>query len=232
MASDGLATSTGTRPNDPLAAYLSDLAVELPGPRRRRDAILTELRDGLEQATQDRIATGLPPDRAAAAAINQFGSPDAVADAFAGELTTAYARRTIASFIATGPLVGIWWLLLLHPSPWRTGLIALVAAIPVIPLIIAAIAAASGTLATTGRLMRWLPETGPRRALSATIIIAMLCVIIDLTMITVITVSGAPTRPLMIIACAASLTRIVCSITTVRHAGLMRMIQIDHEVQQ
>ena len=223
MASDRLATSTGTRPKDALAAYLSDLAVQLHGPRRRRDAILTELRDGLEQATEDRIATGLPPDRAAAAAISQFGSPHAVADAFAGELTTAYARRTIAWFIATGPLVGIWWLLLLHPSPWRTGLIALVAAIPVIPLIIAAIATAGGTLATTGRLMRWLPETGPRRALAATIAIAMLCMIIDLTMITMIMVSGTPTRPLMIIAFAASLIRIVCSITTVRHASLMRV---------
>jgi hypothetical protein len=232
MASDDLAASTGTGPKDALAAYLSDLAVQLPGPRRRRDAILTELRDGLEQATQDRIATGLPRDRAAAAAISQFGSPHAVADAFGGELTTAYARRTIAWFIATGPLVGIWWLLLLHPIPWRTGLIALVAAIPVIPLIIAAIATASGTLATTGRLMRWLPETGPRRALSATITIAMLCMIIDLTMITMIMVSGTPPRPLMIIASAASLTRIVCSITTVRHTGLMRMVQIDHEVQR
>jgi hypothetical protein len=51
----------------------------------------------------------------------------------------------------------------------------------------------------------------------------MLCMIIDLTMITVIIVSATPTRPLMIIACAASLVRIVCSITTVRHAGLMRV---------
>jgi hypothetical protein len=223
MASDRLATSSGTRPKDALAAYLSDLAVQLQGPRRRRDAILTELRDGLEQATEDRIATGLAPDRAAAAATSQFGSPHAVAGAFAGELTTAYARRTIACFLATGPLVGIWWLLLLHPSPWRTGLIALVAAIPVIPLIIAAIATAGGTLATTGRLIRWLPETGPRRALAATIAIAMLCMIIDLTMITVIIVSATPTRPLMIIACAASLVRIVCSTTTVRHAIRMRV---------
>jgi hypothetical protein len=223
MASHRLATNTGTGAKDAFAAYLSDLAAQLPGPRRRREAILTELRDGLEQATKDRIATGLAPDLAAAAAITQFGSPGAVADAFAGELTTAYARRTSACFIATGPLVGIWWLLLLHPSPWRTGLIAFVSAIPVIPLIVAAIAAAGGTLATTGRLMRWLPETGPRRALAATIAIAMLCMIIDLTMIIMIMGSRAPSRPLMIIAVAASLTRILCSITTVRHANLMRV---------
>ena len=226
MASDCIATSTGPRPMDALAAYLSDLAAQLHGPRRRREAIFTELRDGLEQATEDRIATGLAPDQAAAAAITQFGSPGAVADAFAGELTTAYARRTIAWFIATGPLVGIWWLLLLHPGPWRTGLIALVAAI-VIPLIIAAIATAGGTLATTGRLIRWLPETGPRRALAATIAIAMLCMIIDLTMITMVMASGVPTGPLMMIAVAASLIRIVCSITTVRHANLMRVDDPD-----
>jgi hypothetical protein len=223
MASDRLAANTDMPLEGALATYLSDVGARLRGPRRRREAILAELRDGLDQATDDRVASGVPPDQAAAAAICQFGRPQAVADAFGGELATAYARRTVAWFIATGPLVGIWWLLLLHPSPWRTGLIALLAAIPVIPLIIAAIATAGGTLATTGRLMRWLPETGPRRALAATIAIAMLCMIIDLTMITMIMVSGAPARPLVIIALAASLTRIVCSITTVRHASLMRI---------
>ncbi len=223
MASHRLATNTDMRLQGALATYLSDVAAQLRGPRRRRAAILAELRDGLDEATEDNIAAGLPPDQAATAAIAQFGTPQAVGDAFGGELATAYARRTIAWFIATGPLVGIWWLLLLHPSPWRTGLIAFVAAIPVIPLIIAAIATAGGTLATTGRLMRWLPETGPRLALAATIAIAMLCLIIDLAMITMVMVSGAPPRPLMIIACAASLTRIVCSISTVRHASLMRV---------
>ena len=223
MASDRLASSAGTRPKDALAAYLSDLAAQLRGPHRRREAILTELRDGLEQAIEDRIAIGLAPDQATAAAISHFGSPYAVADAFAAELATAYARRTIACFIVTGPLVGIWWLLLLHPSPWRTGLIALVAAIPAIPLIGLVIITAGATLATTGRLIRWLPETDPRRALAATIAIAMLCMIIDLTMITILMVSGTPTTPLMIIASAVSLIRIICSITTVRHASPMRV---------
>jgi hypothetical protein len=222
MARHRLATNTDTRPEDALATYLSDVAAQLYGPRRRRAAILTELRDGLDQATEDNIAAGLPPDQATAAAITQFGAPQAVGDAFGGELATAYARRTIAWFIVTGPLVGIWWLLLLQPSPWRTGLIALLAAIPVLPLIVIAIATAGGTFATTGRLMRWLPETGPRRALAATITIAAMCVIGDPTVITMFMVSGAQTRPLAVIAIAASLTRIACSITTVRHATRMR----------
>ena len=44
----------------------------------------------------------------------------------------------------------------------------------------------------------------------------------DLTMITMFMVSDAPTRPLAVIAIAASLTRIACSITTMRHATRMR----------
>jgi hypothetical protein len=222
MARHRLATNTDTRPENALATYLSEVAAQLYGPRRRREAIIAELRDGLDQATEDNILAGLPPDHAAAAAITQFGTPEAVADAFRGELATAYARRTIAWFIVTGPLVGIWWLLLLQPSPWRTGLIALLAAIPVLPLLVIAIATAGGTFATTGRLMRWLPEAGPRRALAATITIAAMCIIGDLTVITMFMVSGAPTRPLAVIAIAASISRIACSITTVRHATRMR----------
>jgi hypothetical protein len=44
-------------------------------------------------------------------------------------------------------------------------------------LIVVAIAGA--TLATTGRLMRWLPETSPPRALAATTAISVLCLIGD-----------------------------------------------------
>jgi hypothetical protein len=113
-------------------------------------------------------------------------------------------------------------LLLLHPSPWRTGLIALVAAIPVIPLIVIAITTAGATLATTGRLMRWLPETSPDHALAATTTIAALCTIGDLTMITIYLLSGMPVRPIAAIAIAASLLRIAASIIAMRHPTQMR----------
>ena len=104
----------------------------------------------------------MPADAAATAAVREFGDPDVIARSFAEELATASARRTIAAFILTGPLVGIWWLLLLDPAPWRTGIVAAVMAIPALPLIALAIATAAGTYATTGRLMRWLPEaSGP-----------------------------------------------------------------------
>ena len=69
-----------------LDAYCCDLAARLRGPGRRREQILAELRDGLDHAIEDRIAHGLTNTEAARAAITEFGTPEAVADAFAGEL--------------------------------------------------------------------------------------------------------------------------------------------------
>jgi hypothetical protein len=205
-----------------LDAYCRDLAARLRGPRRRREQILDELRDGLDHAVGDHIANGLTNTEAAHAAIAEFGTPEAVADAFAGELGTAYARRTIALFILTGPLVGIWWLLLLQPHPWRTGLVALLVAIPVIPLLPIAIATAAAALATTGRLIRWLPESSPRQALTATIAIAGAVLLADLTVLAVYAGSNMPAQPLAALAITASLLRITCSIITLRHATAAR----------
>jgi len=123
----------------------------------------------------------------------------------------------------TGPLVGVWWLLLLQPTPWRTGVVALVAAIPVIPLIIAAFATAAGTFATTGRLIRWLPEASPRRALFATITLASLALAADVVLIVLYGWSVLSVWPLGALAIAASLTRIVFCLLTVRRVTALRM---------
>jgi len=205
-----------------LAAYLADVATDLFGPRQHRARILAELRDGLDHAVANHTAAGLPEDRAVAAAIDEFGGPHTVADAFAPELAVAYARRTIAWFIVTGPLVGVWWLLLLQPFPWRTGVVALISALPVVPVIAVAIATAAGTFATTGRLMRWLPEASPSRALSATTAVACLALLGDLSVVVLYGWSALPQWPLGAAAVTASLTRIVCSILTVRRATVLR----------
>lgn len=200
-----------------LAGYLADLAARLRGPRRRREEILAEIRDGLEDALADRAGSANARGRSAAAAIDSFGTPQAVAEAFAGELATAHSRRAIAWFIATGPLVGIWWLLLLQPRPWRTGAIALLAAIPALPLVAIAIATAAAAMATTGHLMRWLPETTPRQALSATTTVAALCLCGDLAVLAVLAAEpGRAHHPLAAVAVAASLARIACSLAAVR----------------
>lgn len=190
-----------------MRAYLEAVAAGLAGPRRHRERILTELGDGLDQAAADRTVAGLGPVEAVDAAIDAFGPPDVVADAFAGELATASARRMLGWFVVTGPLVGVWWLLLLQPNPGRAGVVALVAAIPVVPLVAVALVTAAGTFATTGRLMRWLPQTGPSRAVAAVIAVAVLAVGGDAAIIAVYLGSGLPARALAVVAVAASVIR-------------------------
>ena len=216
----------GERPDAAADDYLGRVAAGLRGPRRSRRRILAELRDGLDAAIADRVAAGLPADQATAEAIARFGSPAAVAAAFAGELTIAWARRTLLRYVFTGPLVGIWWLLLLHPHPWRAGLLGLLAAVPVVPLVALALAAAGGTLATTGRLMRWLPEAGPRRALTGAVAVAALAVLGDAVVIVLggrLFATGAVGPPALVaVAVAASLTRIACGVVAMIRAARLR----------
>ena len=221
MAGDRLTNTASTPAEARIDAYLGELTHLLRGPRRRRAQILAELRDGLDHTIAERSRHGSTEDEAVNSAISHFGTPQAVADAFGDELATAYARHTIAWYIATGPLIGVWWLLLLQPQPWRTGPLALLVAIPVLPLIAIAIATAAGTFAATGRLIRWLPEASPHRALTATIAIATLTLISDVTVVGLY-LSSTAVRPLAILAISASLTRIAGSLVTLRHATLMR----------
>jgi hypothetical protein len=213
----------------PIEGYLHDIGTRLAGPRRRRVRILSELGDGLGEAAGRHLADGMPVDRAAEAAMAQFGDPATVADAFTDELGIAYARRTIAAYVITGPIVGLWWLLLLRPEPWRAGPTALLAVLPVLPLIAVVIAAAGTTLATTGRLMRWLPETPPRRAITATLVIAGLCMAADLTMIGLFATSSRPVSALAIIAVAASAGRTAGSIAVTRTATRLRRAATRHD---
>jgi hypothetical protein len=214
-------------PTTALDDYLDELSARLRGPRPARTRVLAEIRDGLTDTVDAHIANGTPPEIAATRAIAQFGDPATVARSVAPELATASARRTIATFIATGPLVGIWWLLLLQPAPWRGGVLATVIAIPALPLIALAIATAAGTVATTGRLIRWLPETPAPRALAATVAIAILCLAADFTVLGVLAAhlatGGHLPVPLITAAVTASLLRIAAATTAIRSTRLMRI---------
>jgi hypothetical protein len=217
MAGDRMICAAGS----PVDAYLGELAGLLRGPRRRRSRIIAELTDGLEHAVQGRVAGGMPRAEAEREAVVEFGTPRLVAAAWAGELGTAYARRIISLYIVTGPLVGIWWLMVRQPQPWHKGLIALVVAIPVLPLVGVAIVTAMTALATTGRLIRWIPEASPHRAITAVLAVAGLVLAVDTTIIVSYVWSGGPWRLLAVIAIAASLVRIVCGVWTLRDASLM-----------
>lgn len=200
-----------------LDAYLADLARRLPGPRRRRARVLAELRDGLDHAVADHTAAGLAEAQAADAAIARFGAPEAVADAFTGELITAYARHVLVWYLVTGPLVGVCWLFVLRPEPWRFDPVVLLAAVPVLPVIAVAIVAAVSALATTGRLTRWLPEASPARVLAMTIALAGLVLLLDVTLIALhARLAGAA------IAIVASLIRAGASVAVLRRAVALR----------
>lgn len=196
--------------------YLAALAQRLPGPRRARIAVLTEIRDGLAEAATRHADRGLPAASAVTAAADEFGSPAEVATAFTGELATAQARRTIWGFLVTGPLVGIWWLLLSAPQPWRLHPAELTAAIPILPLVAVGVLVGIGTLATTGRFTRWLPAADPALALANTGRLALICAVGDLALLTIFavhvaTAATSPPAALATIAVGASITRLAIS---------------------
>lgn len=199
-------------------AYLAEVGTLLPGPQAATRRIIDELRDGLYEALDGRLRAGLPAELAADAAITQFGTPHTVAAAFTGELAIAYARRTLLGLLVTGPLVGACWLLALRLSPWRAGVIVLLAAVPVLPLVAVAVVLAVRTIATTGSLMRWLPETGPWPALAATAAVAASTILADLaiisrylwvhTALSAAAVLALTASSIRIVACAVILHRI------------------------
>jgi hypothetical protein len=146
------------------ASYLAEVAARLPGRQRARRDILAELGAGLADAADGYRATGLEQDRAYRAAIDEFGRPEQVADGFRAELAAVQARRSAGALLASGPVIGALWTAAALSShlaaPWHlSGLPA--GARPGLQLFVIALGVAAigalVTLATTGRLTRWLP---------------------------------------------------------------------------
>ncbi len=81
-------------------AYLARLARRLPA-----DAV-DELTDGLIESWQHYLGRGLTHERAAHAAIADFGSADRVADEFVAQ---APGRHIARRLLATGPVMGACW---------------------------------------------------------------------------------------------------------------------------
>lgn len=219
MARDGRSVA------DPVVQrYLADLSRVLPGPRRACLVVVDEIADGLHEAIARHSARGLRPPAAAAAAVDEFGEPAVVAAAFAGELAIARARAVVAAFVLTGPLVGVWWLLLLLPRPLPPDLTTLGAALPVLPVVAAATITAVAIRAATGSLTRWLPEIAPGRALDAGAAIGLACMASDVTMLGILAAraAGAPdslSPALAAAAVTASLVRLSFAAMAV-HRGL------------
>ena len=204
--------------------YLAELAVRLHGPKKACAAVVEEVRGGLADAVDGFTARGMTPSEAAKAALVELGTPARVAAAFRGELATVQARRILWTYLITGPLVGIWWLLLLVPQPWEPTLGVVFTAIPVLPLIAAAVAIAVVAIATTGSLIRWLPETAPRRAIIAACVVAGASMVGDLTVFAILVARmldgaiGALAPVLAVVAAVGSGCRLAYSVWVLRRS--------------
>ncbi len=183
--------------------YLDAVDARLVGPRSARTAIIDELRDGLREAGAAWRSRGAESQAAIRQALREFGPPAALAAGFAGELATRRARVVAAAYLATGPAVGIAWLLLLAlPGPG-------VAVPQAMPMIAVAVLAGVLVLAATGR-------TGLRRrpcerlVLHGSLVVVVAAAVGDLLMLVVaITSVPAATTPVpLVLAIAASTVRL------------------------
>jgi hypothetical protein len=102
---------TTVRP-DTIDAYVAALAAALRGPRRLRDDLVTEARDGLVDATEAYEADGLDRTQAERRAVEDFGELREIAAAYRPELALAQARRSA---------VGLTFVILLQPIVWAEG---------------------------------------------------------------------------------------------------------------
>lgn len=194
--------------------YLDAVASRLVGPRATRAAILDELRDGLQDAIETRVRCGAHRGVAVGAAVAEFGAPEVIARGFAGELAGSRARRTVAAYLGTGPLVGLLWLLAVAPSSWwHNGPAALWAAVPPAPAIGLACVVGVLVLAATGRGSRWLPLP-PGPIVHSALVVVAVAVLGDLFMLALVTRpdAGGASSTFGVLAIMASVIRLGLSI--------------------
>ena len=88
---------------------LAELSAGLRGPRRIRADLLTELRDGLDDATNDLLTSGIDVQQARHVAAAEFGDPAVLARQLQVELTGAQARRTALAVALGSALLETAW---------------------------------------------------------------------------------------------------------------------------
>lgn len=224
---DTLVTDLDPAARPVVTRYLRDLGAALPGSRRCRAAILTEVADGLiEHVTS---TTGPDPVTAATSAVRTFGSPQVLATMFARELTGKTAHRTGFALIGSGPMVGLLWLLALasaQPSgvtrtlPERIS--ELFTTLPLLPVLLlitipAAILAAAGG----GRVARILHVTTGAAGLAG-LVAGAGCAIVDTNLIGHAVANGTAWSPLLIAAVSASLVRLILAVAAARRCACAR----------
>jgi hypothetical protein len=206
---------TDTADLDPAAVqviddYLGALAHRLPAHARLTPDVVAEMRDDLLTATAV-LTPGSPgPVAAARAALADFGDEETIAWALRPELAARNARRLGIALLVTGPLGGVCWLAAVffgtgHAPAWRW-LLVLVA-----PAIVIGAPATELTVASTGRLSRWL-RPGTPLAGHALTIAGIAAGVGDLLLLIgcagLLLLTSPPPGPLFLLAAGASTARL------------------------
>jgi hypothetical protein len=175
--------------------YLDQLAARLPA------STVEELADGLTETWHRHLEGGAAPADAAATAIIEFGTPQAIAAAFVAH---APGRRTARVLLATGPLVGLCWGSSLiaarvwtWPIPPPAGVAYAVALVAVVACLVAAATSRSNL-----RRTRWGSVGGAG------------LIVLDVVMLAAVALVATALVWPMLIAVPASLARIALTMRT------------------
>ncbi|HET6866751.1 MAG TPA: permease prefix domain 1-containing protein [Solirubrobacteraceae bacterium] len=171
-----------------IEAFLHAVDARLPGPTRSRADILAELKDGLIEAADANQRSGLPGEQAVRLAVQEFGSPQVLADSLCPELASALGRRNARVLLAGAPLVASLWIVAARSRGARTvgGLFDSPADHVAAAIIIAALfACAIWTFMTTGHATRWL-DAPARAALLSAAATAAITIVADVAAVTVL----------------------------------------------
>lgn len=92
-----------------ITKFVGELAAALDGPRRLRRNLLTEVRDGLDDAAATHRSRGLPEPAAEARAVAEFGQVSDLTPLYQAELTANQTGRTAALLAVCFPMMyGLW----------------------------------------------------------------------------------------------------------------------------
>jgi hypothetical protein len=201
----------------PIEDYLNEVIARLPGRRRAAAAAIGELRDGLHDAIDAYRGVGLDQPAAVQAAIAESGPPEVIAIAYRPVVANLHGRRTGRTLLATGPLVGLLWLLALAPRRSPAALLHTVPALGVVLML--GVAAALVAAAPPGRAAHWIPFciAQPRNAatLCCTVAIAIDATVLTLAATQLTSLIAPPQWPVTLAAAIASTARL----TYTQHAA-------------
>lgn len=92
-----------------ITKFVGELAAALDGPRRSRRSLLSEVRDGLDDAAAAHRSRGIPEPAAEARAVAEFGKVSDLAPLYQGELTANQTGRTATLLAVCFPMMYALW---------------------------------------------------------------------------------------------------------------------------